>query len=170
MAKGKAKRLPRSIRPPGRAWPYKPAKSKRKAAAAAKPEQVREIIIHGIHLGQVLAFADAFLSSKPILIHLGAILGLGNVPALEDFQRPSEMTLPRAEALLRYLENVTKQLDGHLRAAPRQGELDFTGRAVQAASKVLAEKGINGTVEVEGVVEPEGKKIEEPVATAAATV
>lgn len=153
----KRKRLPRSIRPRGKAWPYKakPRKAKRAAAAPAKPER---IVVGKLSFRQAKSLGAAMLkSSSPARIHLEAALGHGNVPTIDDFDSQNAGDQTRVRAFIAYMREVLNQLEGKMKSAPVQ--LEMVRYSDEPAPAQPAKNG----------KEAPSEKKEEPVAAEAAT-
>ena len=79
---------------------------------------------------QVLAFVEVLLGSPKACVHLGAVLGQGKVPGLEDWTSMDPDAIDRCDDLLDYLTEATGILRECQITRGRQKTIDFQAEAI----------------------------------------
>lgn len=77
---------------------------------------------------QALAFFKAVLSAKNVQGVCEGILGVDEVPTIDDFKSRSALTLDKCETFTAHMMSCIKIIDQELHGRERQGEIDFDGK------------------------------------------
>lgn len=89
---------------------------------------------------QALAFFKAVLAAKNVQGVCEGILGVDEVPTIDDFKSRGAATLDKCETFTAHMMSCIKLIDQELHGRERQGEIDFDAKPGSKKKKSATKK------------------------------